>query len=462
MVPIGRPIDNTRVYVLDERLRPGAGRRARRAVHRRPRAGARLPGPSRPDRGAVRRRSVRRGRRADVSHRRPGALASRRRARVPGPGRRPGQDPRHPHRARRDRGGAAPCPAVRAGRRGGRARTGPATAAWSAYLVPAEATPAWTQARARRPGRVLPEYMVPPRSWCWALPLTVNGKLDRAALPAPDYADAAATGAPRTAQEEAVCEIFAEVLGVRPGRRGRQTSSTSAGTRCSPSGWSPGSAPRCAPDLDLRIAVRHRRPWPGWSTGWHRRTAPAAAERAAPGAHVRSRPVSSGCGSSTGPNRAPAYNVPMVLRLSGELDRAALLVALADVVERHESLRTVFPDEAGVPFQVVLSGTEPWTQVVDVDQDDLADQLAAAGRPCLRPRDRDAVAGDVVRGVAVRARVVAAVPPHRHRRLVDPAAAARSADGLPGAGKPAAPRWEPLPVQYADYALWQRDMLGDR
>ena len=72
------------------------------------RPGPRLPRPRRADRGAVRRRPVRRARRADVPHRRPGALARRRRAGVPRPGRRPGEDPRLPDRARRDRGGARP------------------------------------------------------------------------------------------------------------------------------------------------------------------------------------------------------------------------------------------------------------------------------------------------------------------------------------------------------------------
>ena len=52
--------------------------------------------------------------------------------------------------------------------------------------------------------------------------------------------------------------------------------------------------------------------------------------------------------------RASSYTIPLAVRLSGALDRAALEAALSDVVERHESLRTVFPERLGVPRQEIL------------------------------------------------------------------------------------------------------------
>ena len=96
--------------------RAGADRRCRRAVHRRRRPGARLSRPPRPHRRALRARPVR-PRRAALPHRRPGALARRWRARLPRPPRYPGEDPRLPHRARRDRSHPAGTTRHRARRR---------------------------------------------------------------------------------------------------------------------------------------------------------------------------------------------------------------------------------------------------------------------------------------------------------------------------------------------------------
>ncbi|MGW4897497.1 amino acid adenylation domain-containing protein [Kitasatospora sp. NPDC004240] len=83
-----------------------------------------------------------------------------------------------------------------------------------AYLVPAAEGAPPVDELARRLGRELPEYMVPSAFVTLErLPLTANGKLDRAALPAPAH-DATGTGrGPRTPQEQLLCELFAQILG---------------------------------------------------------------------------------------------------------------------------------------------------------------------------------------------------------------------------------------------------------
>ena len=56
-------------------------------------------------------------------------------------------------------------------------------------------------------------------------------------------------------------------------------------------------------------------------------------------------------------DRGASYTIPLAVRLSGDLDRAALEAAVGDLVERHESLRTIFPDRLGVPRQEILAAS---------------------------------------------------------------------------------------------------------
>ena len=167
-----------------------------------------------------------------------------------------------------------------------------------------------------------------------------------------------------------------------------------------------------------------------------------------------------------------AYNIPLALRLAGDLDVTALEAALADVAARHETLRTVFPDVDGIPRQ----------QILDAAADADAEAEAAAARPVLEVAEAggDAAAGavaavagrgfDVSGGLPWRALLVrVSASEHVLVLVVHHIAAdgwsmgvlARDLGTAYGARREGrVPEWAPLPVQYADYALWQRELLG--
>ncbi|WP_157108485.1 non-ribosomal peptide synthetase, partial [Aldersonia kunmingensis] len=164
-------------------------------------------------------------------------------------------------------------------------------------------------------------------------------------------------------------------------------------------------------------------------------------------------------------------NVPMAIRLSGELDTAALQLAVADVVERHESLRTMYPEIDGVGYQLVLPASEVVLDLapVPVPEAELFGAVAGVvGRGFdvttevpVRARlfrVSDAVATDVTGATEFVLVFVAyhiatdgfSVAPLARDVMV--AYEARTRGDVPG--------WAALPVQYADYALWQREVLG--
>src|SRR5262249_3432793 len=73
------------------------------------------------------------------------------------------------------------------------------------------------------------------------------------------------------------------------------------------------------------------------------------------------------------------YNIPLALRPGGDLNAGAIEAALADDVARHESLRTMFPEQDGVPFQRILPSSEAQLPLVteSITESELRRALAA-------------------------------------------------------------------------------------
>ncbi|KAA8883731.1 amino acid adenylation domain-containing protein, partial [Nocardia colli] len=306
----------------------------------------------------------------------------------------------------------------------------------------------------------LPEYMVPSAIVVLdRLPLTPNGKVDRRALPAPTFAVADYRAA-LTPAEEIVVTVFAEVLGVE--RVGVDADFFALG------GHSLSAmrvASRMTAVLGIEVGVRDvfEAPTPA-------RLAQVLAERKAdrgparPELTVRERPERMPLSFAQSRlwfiNRfeldSPAYNIPMVLRLRGPLDQQALAAALTDVVARHESLRTVFPDADGVPYQRILPVDVAGTTIETADPGELAGLVRRGFDVSTETPLRVTLLSN---GFNDHSLVLVL-----HHIAADGWSIAPFVRDLSAAyvarRQGQTPPWAPLPVQYADFTLWQRATLG--
>ncbi|MFF2076847.1 amino acid adenylation domain-containing protein [Kitasatospora sp. NPDC058162] len=329
-----------------------------------------------------------------------------------------------------------------------------------AAYVTGEATPG--ELRAFLADR-LPAYMVPAAIVTLdTLPVTANGKVDRRALPAPDYTGTPEGRAPRTTTEQTLCALFADTLGLPAlsiddsffDLGGHSLLATRLISRI-----------RTTLDTELPIRTLFDHPTVaaladhlGEAAGPVRaRLLPRQRPELVPLSHAQQRLWF--IDQFEGPSAL--YNTPLVLRIGGPLDTGALAAALADVVARHEVLRTTFPAVDGRPHQLIAPSAEAVLHTRTV-ADEEALQVALAGAT--------GQAFDLAAELPLRATLFS-LPQGEHVLLVllhhivsdgwsvgpllrdlDAAYRARRAD--------AEPDWEPLPVQYADYALWQRELLG--
>lgn len=325
---------------------------------------------------------------------------------------------------------------------------------------------------------VLPDYMVPAVIRVMdPLPLTPSGKVDRRRLPEPD-AESNREGQPvvrpRTPIEAILCDLFAEVLGVR--RIGvdddffrlgghsllatQLVSRASAATGCEvPVRWL-FEAPTPAA-LAARIEGATTSDLPPIVPRAKADTAPPSfaqrrlwfLDRLEPGGH--------------------AYNMPGAFRVSGDLKVDALEAAFAEVVRRHATLRTCFVERDGDVVQEILA-----PEALPIPVDDLADLAPAAREAEVRTRMQAEATTpfDLARGPLIRLRLLRLAPRDHvllatmHHIVSDgwsigvlgrEIAALYAANAAPGSTEAVA--LPILPVSYADFAVWQNDvMAGER
>ncbi|MGW0177078.1 amino acid adenylation domain-containing protein, partial [Rhodococcus sp. NPDC003322] len=343
-----------------------------------------------------------------------------------------------------------------------------------AYVVPASGVVVEGEALRSALGAVLPAYMVPSAVTVLdAFPLNASGKLDRKALPVPVIAGATDYRGPRTLSEEMVAGIFADVLGLE-----RVSADAGFFDLGGDSLVANQVVSRIGVAFGIRLGVRALFEAPTVS-GLAARIdgqSGTAEDRLELVARTRPEvvPLSPAQQRMWFLNQfdpsVGAYNLPFVVRLSGHVDGAALVAALTDVLERHETLRTVFPDSQGGPHQVVVPAGDVALlgPVERVTEEELAGRLAefASGgfdvateipirirlfevtEPGADAAERDEFAvGIVVHHIAADGVSLAVLA----RDVVAAYTARHSGE---------APTWNPLAIQYGDYTLWQRERLG--
>ncbi|WP_110933222.1 amino acid adenylation domain-containing protein [Paenibacillus bouchesdurhonensis] len=309
----------------------------------------------------------------------------------------------------------------------------------------------------------LPDYMIPSAFVeLGEMPLTPNRKIDHKVLPEPAGLTPADGREARSPQEELLCQLFAEVLGLA--RIGIDEDFFELGGHSLLAGR---LTSRIRDVFGAEIGIRHLFETPTVA-GLIKHL--DHAQHARPPIRRDGRPAQLPLSFAQqrlwflyrmeGPN--PTYNMPWVARIAGELNIEALENALADVVERHESLRTVFPDVMGLPQQLILDAehARPRLLVTETSEDELQERIA----------ESVSYSFELSKEPSFRAELFV-LGPQKYALLMLIHHIAGDGWSLTPLSRDLSaayharclgehPSWSPLPVQYADYVLWQVQLLG--
>jgi amino acid adenylation domain-containing protein/thioester reductase-like protein len=321
----------------------------------------------------------------------------------------------------------------------------------------------------------LPDYMVPSIFVLLeAIPLNVNGKVDRAALPEADDIDAVQAGeiqAPGDDVEEALLAVWQKVLGRDDigvhdnffALGGHSLSITQIFSRI----------PKVF-EVKLGLSELFENPTIAGQAALIRTRRNGNAVASYPPLTRRERPDPLPLSYAQSrlwfvqefaPDN-PAYNVPNAVLFDAPANIEALLRALLWLTRRHESLRTRFPSIGGEPRQEILEDFNPPFEIEDLT--------------LLPAAEREPRAGEIATLEAQTPFDLADAPPVRYRLLVDEGNAVLLAtlhhivtdgwstdifvrelrDAYAAYQRGGEPELPELALQYADYALWQRDFLS--
>ncbi|MGD1253395.1 amino acid adenylation domain-containing protein [Mycobacterium seoulense] len=321
-----------------------------------------------------------------------------------------------------------------------------------------------------RVAAALPDYMTPAAYVALdEIPITAHGKIDRAALPQPQIGAAAEYRDPTTRTERRIAALFSALLG--HDRVGVDDSFFDLGGHSLvATKLVTAIRSQCGVELGIRdvfelatVALLAERV-DQLSSGELRQSRPKLI--ATP--HDEPMPLSASQLRSWFAYRVdgPSWvnNIPFAAKLTGPWDIDALVAAVGDVIARHEILRTSYVELDGVPYQLVGGAGEiSVRRATGPDDAWLQRQLDAERRHCFELDRELPVRVAVLHSADNPAEHVLSLVVH-HIASDHWSAGVLFADVMTAyrarrAGEP--PAWAPLRVQYADYAAWQAEFLGD-